>query len=140
MVAHPGLAFGEMFDLDALSAESNADEIYEFMFAASPLPITGASGCPVSALATSVDPFVLVGHEKGQRNSAVSRGTGWAHFGHTRRPQRSILVNHNQMSFRSSVPVRLRDQHPETGSIPGSSTENAGQGRRLWPVSHHIFT
>jgi hypothetical protein len=27
------------------------------------------------------------------------------------------------MSFRSSVPVRLRDQHPETGSIPGSSTK-----------------
>jgi hypothetical protein len=27
------------------------------------------------------------------------------------------------MSFRSSEPVRLRDQHPETGSIPGSSTE-----------------
>ena len=54
MVAHPGLAFGEMFDLDALSAESNADEIYEFMFAASPLPITGASGSPVSALATSL--------------------------------------------------------------------------------------
>jgi ATP-dependent exoDNAse (exonuclease V) alpha subunit len=27
------------------------------------------------------------------------------------------------MSFRSSVPVRLSDQHPETGSIPGSSTE-----------------
>ena len=27
------------------------------------------------------------------------------------------------MSFRSSVPVRLRDQHPETGSIPGSSTQ-----------------
>jgi len=28
------------------------------------------------------------------------------------------------MSFHSSVPVRLRDQHPETGSIPGSSTYN----------------
>jgi hypothetical protein len=27
------------------------------------------------------------------------------------------------MLFRSSVPVRLSDQHPETGSIPGSSTE-----------------
>jgi hypothetical protein len=29
------------------------------------------------------------------------------------------------MSFRSLVPVRLGDQHPETGSIPGSSTEQA---------------
>ena len=27
------------------------------------------------------------------------------------------------MSFRSSAPVRLRDQDRETGSIPGSSTE-----------------
>jgi hypothetical protein len=27
------------------------------------------------------------------------------------------------VSFRSSVPARLRDQQPETGSIPGSSTE-----------------
>ena len=31
-------------------------------------------------------------------------------------------MNHIIMSFTSSVPVRLRDQHPETGSIPGSST------------------
>jgi len=50
-LAHTGLAFGEMFDLDALSADSKADGIYEFMFCASPLPITGASGSPVSALA-----------------------------------------------------------------------------------------
>jgi kynurenine formamidase len=40
-----------MFDLDALSADSKADGIYEFMFCASPLPLTGASGSPVSALA-----------------------------------------------------------------------------------------
>jgi kynurenine formamidase len=50
-LVHTGLAFGEMFDLDALSEESKADGIYEFMFAASPLPVTGASGGPVSALA-----------------------------------------------------------------------------------------
>jgi kynurenine formamidase len=50
-LAHTGLAFGEMFDLDTLSEDSKADGIYEFMFAASPLPVTGASGSPVSALA-----------------------------------------------------------------------------------------
>lgn len=49
--AHTGLAFGAMFDLDGLSADSKADGIYEFMFSASPLPITGASGSPASALA-----------------------------------------------------------------------------------------
>ena len=50
-LAHTGLAFGEMFDLDALSEDSKADGIYEFMFCAAPLPLTGASGGPVSALA-----------------------------------------------------------------------------------------
>jgi kynurenine formamidase len=50
-LAHTGLAFGEMFDLDRLSRDSAADGIYEFMFCASPLPLTGASGSPVSALA-----------------------------------------------------------------------------------------
>ena len=50
-LVHTGLAFGEMFDLDALSDDSKTDGIYEFMFSASPLPVTGASGSPVSALA-----------------------------------------------------------------------------------------
>src|ERR1700761_794442 len=50
-LAHTGLAFGEMFDLDALSADSAEDGVYEFLFCASPLPLTGASGSPVSALA-----------------------------------------------------------------------------------------
>ena len=45
-------------------------------------------------------------------------GTFWAHLVSTE-------VNSGEshyVSFRSSVPVRLGDQHPETGSIPGSST------------------
>lgn len=46
-----GIAMGEMFDLDALSAACAADGRYEFMLAASPLPITGAVGSPVSAVA-----------------------------------------------------------------------------------------
>ncbi len=50
-LVHGGLAFGEIFDLDSLSADSAQDGAYTFMFVASPLPITGASGAPVSALA-----------------------------------------------------------------------------------------
>lgn len=50
-LVHGGIAFGEMFDLDALAADCAADGVYTFMFVASPLPITGASGSPVSALA-----------------------------------------------------------------------------------------
>jgi hypothetical protein len=52
-----------------------------------------------------------------------SRGTGlgtyWAHLASTE-------INSGesqQMSFRSSEPIRPRGQRPETGSIPGSSTE-----------------
>ena len=50
-LVHGGVAFGEMFDLDALAADCAADGVHEFLFVASPLPITGASGAPVSALA-----------------------------------------------------------------------------------------
>lgn len=50
-LVHAGLAFGEMFDLDALSDDSKIDGRYEFMLSASPLPVTGASGGPGSALA-----------------------------------------------------------------------------------------
>jgi hypothetical protein len=52
-------------------------------------------------------------------------GTFWAH-------SVSTEVNSGEshaVSFRSSVPVRLRDQHPETGSIPGSSTDRAAAMR-----------
>ncbi|MFF1360773.1 cyclase family protein [Streptomyces sp. NPDC058297] len=42
-LVHMGLAFGEMLGLDALAADCAADRRYEFMLAASPLPITG--GC-----------------------------------------------------------------------------------------------
>ncbi|WP_433194359.1 cyclase family protein [Nocardia sp. CA-107356] len=50
-LVHMGLAVGEMFDLDALSVACAADGRYEFMLAASPLPITGAVGSPVAAVA-----------------------------------------------------------------------------------------
>ncbi len=50
-LVHSGITFGEMFDLDALAVDCAADGRYEFMFVASPLPLTGAAGSPVSALA-----------------------------------------------------------------------------------------
>lgn len=50
-LVHGGLAFGEMFDLDALAADCASDGVVEVMLVASPLPLTGASGAPVSALA-----------------------------------------------------------------------------------------
>jgi hypothetical protein len=46
-------------------------------------------------------------------------GTFWAH-------SMSTEVNSGEsqrMSFRSSVPIRFPDQHPETGSIPGTCTK-----------------
>lgn len=50
-LTYMGMAFGEIFDLDALAADCAVDGVYEFFFVASPLPLTGAVGSPVSALA-----------------------------------------------------------------------------------------
>lgn len=50
-LVHMGLAFGEIFDLEALGEHCSADGVYEFMFVAPPLPLTGASGSPLSAVA-----------------------------------------------------------------------------------------
>jgi kynurenine formamidase len=50
-LVHGGIPFGEMFDLDKLAADCAEDGVYSFLFVASPLPITGASGAPLSALA-----------------------------------------------------------------------------------------
>ena len=64
--------------------------------------------------------FVSVSGAIPHCQSRDALGTFWAHLV-------SIEVNSGEshsMSFRSSVPIRLRDQHPETGSIPGSSTES----------------
>ena len=48
MVVNMGLLVGEIFDLEALGADCAADGIYEFMFAAPPLPITRAVGSPIN--------------------------------------------------------------------------------------------
>ncbi len=50
-LVHMGLAFGEIFDLEPLAEDCAADGRYAFMLAASPLPITGAVGSPVGAVA-----------------------------------------------------------------------------------------
>lgn len=46
-----GLTIGEMWDLDELAAICDAQNRYEFLLAAPPLPITGAVGSPVNPLA-----------------------------------------------------------------------------------------
>jgi kynurenine formamidase len=50
-LVHSGIAFGEIFDLDGLALDCADDGVYEFMLVASPLPVTGGSGAPVSAVA-----------------------------------------------------------------------------------------
>ena len=46
-----GLLVGEIFDLDELAEDCAGDRVYEFLFVAPPLPITGAVGSPVNPLA-----------------------------------------------------------------------------------------
>ncbi|MGH7905378.1 MAG: cyclase family protein [Candidatus Binataceae bacterium] len=48
MIPNIGLLVGEIFDLEAIGADCAADQVYEFMFVAPPLPITGAVGTPVN--------------------------------------------------------------------------------------------
>ena len=46
-----GLTLGEMFDLDQLAEDCARDGVYEFLFCAPPLKITGAVGSPLNPLA-----------------------------------------------------------------------------------------
>jgi kynurenine formamidase len=46
-----GLTLGEMFDLDALADDCAADGVWEFLFCAPPLKITGGLGSPLNPLA-----------------------------------------------------------------------------------------
>jgi kynurenine formamidase len=46
-----GLTIGEIFRLDELAGDCADDGVYEFFFAAPPLPITGAVGSPINPLA-----------------------------------------------------------------------------------------
>jgi len=46
-----GLLAGEIFYLEDLARDCTQDGVYEFMFVAPPLPITGAVGSPINPLA-----------------------------------------------------------------------------------------
>jgi kynurenine formamidase len=46
-----GLTMGEIFRVDELAADCTADKVYEFLFVAPAIPITGAVGSPVNPLA-----------------------------------------------------------------------------------------
>ena len=46
-----GLLVGEIFDLERLADDCEADGVYEFLLVAPPLPITGAVGSPINPLA-----------------------------------------------------------------------------------------
>jgi kynurenine formamidase len=50
-IPNMGLLIGEIFALDDLAADCAGDRVYEFLFVAPPLPITGAVGSPVNPLA-----------------------------------------------------------------------------------------
>lgn len=46
-----GISMGEIFNLRELSQDCSEDGVYEFMFCAPALPITGAVGSPINPLA-----------------------------------------------------------------------------------------
>jgi len=50
-LVHMGIPFGEIWDLQAIGEDCASDGVYEFLLSAAPLPITGAAGSPVNALA-----------------------------------------------------------------------------------------
>ena len=45
-----GMTMGEIFELKELADDCNADKVYEFLFVAPAIPITGAVGSPVNPL------------------------------------------------------------------------------------------
>ena len=47
-IVNMGMLVGEIFNLEDLAADCAADGVYEFMFVAPPLPITGAVGSPIN--------------------------------------------------------------------------------------------
>jgi hypothetical protein len=48
LIVHAGMLVGEIFDLEELAEDCAKDGVYEFMFVAPPLPITGAVGSPIN--------------------------------------------------------------------------------------------
>ena len=50
-IVHMGLVLGEIFQLDGLAAACRADQRYDFLLAAAPLPVRGGVGGPVNPVA-----------------------------------------------------------------------------------------
>ncbi len=50
-LVHMGIPFGEIWDLEAIGRDCAEDGVYEFLLSAPTLPITGAAGSPLNALA-----------------------------------------------------------------------------------------
>ncbi|MGH2684720.1 MAG: cyclase family protein [Actinomycetota bacterium] len=50
-LVHMGIPFGEIWDLEPIGADCASDGAYEFLLSAATLPITGAAGSPLNALA-----------------------------------------------------------------------------------------
>jgi kynurenine formamidase len=48
LIVHAGMLVGEIFDFEELAEDCAKDHVYECMFVAPPLPITGAVGSPVN--------------------------------------------------------------------------------------------
>lgn len=48
VIVNMGMLVGEIFDLEALAADCAGDGVYEFLFVAPPLTITGAVGSPIN--------------------------------------------------------------------------------------------
>lgn len=48
LIVHAGMLVGEIFDFEELAEDCAKDGVYECMFVAPPLPITGAVGSPVN--------------------------------------------------------------------------------------------
>ena len=46
-----GMTLGEIFDLEALTADCEADGVWEFFFTSAPLKISNAVGSPITPLA-----------------------------------------------------------------------------------------
>ncbi|MEO6025755.1 MAG: cyclase family protein, partial [Candidatus Binatia bacterium] len=47
-IVNMGMLVGEIFTLEELADDCAADGVYEFLFVAPPLPITGAVGSPIN--------------------------------------------------------------------------------------------
>jgi hypothetical protein len=62
-----GMTMGEIFQVKELADDCAADGVYEFLFVAPAIPITGAVGSPVNPLAIKLEPSRLASRPSGPR-------------------------------------------------------------------------